>query len=265
MSRVDRANVRPVGQPRVLITGSSRGIGLAIAREFASEGAQVCVTSRTSSTLREAARHLAREFGTDRVEAVMANLTTPDGIAEVRRFVQRRWRALDVLVLNLGSGRSRQPALASHAEWLRLLTVNLVSAAETLRVMTPLLTRGVRPSVVVVSSVAGHEWMSAPPAYGAAKAGLEHFAKSMSHILGPDGIRVNVVAPGNILFPGSTWDDKLRTDRPAVMRLLRTVPLRRLGTPEEVAQAVSFLASDRAAFISGCCLSVDGGQAKAVR
>src|SRR3954452_12123115 len=121
-----------------------------------------------------------------------------------------------------------------------------------------------RGSIVLVSSIAGLESLGAPIPYGTAKAALEHYAKDLSRRVGRHGVRVNTVAPGNILFPGGTWQRKLDADPAGVQSMIAAeVPLGRFGTPMEIGSAVAFLASDRAAFITGACMVVDGGQTRA--
>jgi 3-oxoacyl-[acyl-carrier protein] reductase len=118
-------------------------------------------------------------------------------------------------------------------------------------------------SVTVISSIAAREAFGAPAAYGAAKAALEAVSKALARTAVREGVRVNVVAPGNILFPGGRWEQRLREDESGVRAMLAAeVPLGRFGRPEEVADAVVFLASERASFITGACLVVDGGQTR---
>lgn len=241
---------------RVLVTGSSRGIGLGIARAFVGEGAEVIVTGRDARVLRQALAQLGPAS-----RGVRGDLTRATGIRAALAVARKRWGALDILVLNLGSGRSVPGLAADGKEWRRVLDLNLVAAMEMLRGAEPLLAKGEAPAVVFIGSIAGLEVLGAPIAYGAAKAALMHAMRAVARLLAPKGIRVNMVAPGNIFFDGGTWDRKLKKDRRGVEEMLQAqVPLRRLGRVEEVADAVAFLASPRAAFITGSCLVVDGGQ-----
>jgi 3-oxoacyl-[acyl-carrier protein] reductase len=119
-------------------------------------------------------------------------------------------------------------------------------------------------SIVFVSSIAGLESLGAPLPYGAAKAALEHYSKDLARRVGKHGVRVNTVAPGNILFPGGTWQRKLDADSPDVMQMISAeVPLGRFGAPEEIGALVAFVSSPKAAFITGACLVADGGQTRA--
>lgn len=241
---------------RVMVTGAGQGIGFGIARGFVGEGARVAIADRELQRLKKAAAELKGD-----TLACLGDLTRPGAIKRTLAAVEKCWGGLDILILNLGSGRSvPNPDVA---EWNRVLALNLVSGMETLQQAVPLLSRGKEPAVVFIGSIAGIEALGAPIAYGAAKAALLHAMKSAARLLAPDGIRVNMVAPGNIFFPGGTWDKKLAENKKAVAAMLAgQVPLRRLGTIEEVVSSVLFLASSEASFITGACLVVDGGQTR---
>jgi 3-oxoacyl-[acyl-carrier protein] reductase len=241
---------------RVLVTGASHGLGLGIAKGFADEGARVAITGRNVQRLKRAAAELP---GGALVCA--GDLTKPVASKRALASVLQNWRGLDILVLNLGSGKSVPSP--DVAEWKRMLDLNLVSAMETLRQAAPLLGKGNKPAVVFIGSIAGLEALGAPIAYGAAKAALLQAMKSAARLLAPKGIRVNMVAPGNIFFPGGTWDKKMAGNKEAVNAMLASeIPMQRFGKIEEVVAPVLFLASARAAFITGACLVVDGGQTR---
>lgn len=249
---------------RVLVTGSSRGVGQGIATAFLAEGARIVVTGRDRLRLRKQAAEWKKKFGSERVLACPGDLTNVEDMGKVLGQVKNAWQGLDVLVLNLGSGRSVPGLTADSAEWYRVLNLNLIAAMEMLRLGVGLLAGGRNPTVVFIGSIAGMEALGAPIAYGAAKAGLQHAMKSAAQHLASSGIRANMVAPGNILFPDGTWDKKTKDAPEATAAMLRTqVPLGRFGTVDEVAAAVLFMASSRAAFITGACLAVDGGQTRA--
>ncbi|MBM3852001.1 MAG: SDR family oxidoreductase [Verrucomicrobia bacterium] len=248
---------------RVLVTGSSRGIGRGIAAAFLAEGARVAVTGRKRAALSATANAWAAEFGADAVLTCAGDLTRPANIAKALCAVRKAWGGLDVLVLNLGSGRGMPGLAADATEWNRVLQLNLVAAMETLRLSADLLALSRDSAVVFVGSIAGLEALGAPLAYGAAKAGLQHAMKGAAQMLAPRGVRVNMVAPGNIHFVGGTWDHRMKeAPEPTTKMLESQVPLRRFGTVEEVAAAVVFLASFRASFVTGACLPVDGGQTR---
>ena len=242
---------------RVLVTGSTRGIGLAIARAFAAEGARVCFTGRQPQSLaavkdalgRDAERHVFHGCDFEATASV-------DGLAAA---LKRDWGGVDVVVANAGTGKSVPEAMPSAADFAASFAQNFQTAENTVRSFLPLL-EATKGSLVFVSSIAGVEAMGAPTAYAVAKTAMLALAKNLSRKVAPH-VRVNTVAPGNIWFEGGSWDDKRKTDPSRVQAMLDTVvPLRRFGAPEEIAAACAFLASPLSAFTTGATLVVDGGQ-----
>lgn len=247
------------------VAGSSRGIGLAIARAFLREGADVVITGRDAVALEQARAALVAEFEARQVLALCADLTDTSEVERALAQSVAACGALDAIVANVGSGRARMGWDLSREDWQGMLEVNLLgSMALASAALRHLVARGAG-SLTFTSSIAGCEAIDAPIAYGAAKAALQSAAKSLARLVGPHGVRVNVVAPGNVLFPGGSWERHLAERRAAVERYIASeVPLRRFGRPEEIADAVVFLASERASFITGACLVVDGGQTRAL-
>jgi len=244
-------------QPRriALIGGGSRGIGHAIARALIADGMTVALVARGAEGLRDA----AAEFG-DACSTHAADVCVAEECARALAEICATRGEPSVLVTCAGSGQSVPPGAETAAEWGRMADVNYLSAANLITAALPHI-RNQRGSVVCISSICGHEAFGAPVAYSAAKAALNMMAKGLSRPLGKEGVRINVVSPGNIFVEGGVWDRKLRADPDGVSRMLaQDVPLGRLGRPEDVADAVAFLVSERAAFITGACLVVDGGQ-----
>ena len=240
----------------VLVTGATRGIGNAIARRFAEEGARVLINGRAQAALDQALRAAPFAGG------YPADVTRADECAALLERVKRDCGALDVLVCNVGSGASVPPGEETAEEWQRMLAANLLSATNAIAAATPLLADS-RGSIVCISSICGLEALGCPLAYASAKAALNSYVRGAARPLGRRGIRINAIAPGNILFPGSVWDRKLRENRAQVEAMLeRDVSLGRLGTPAEVADLAAFLASPRGAFATGAVFVLDGGQAR---
>ncbi len=238
-----------------LVTGSSAGIGHCIARVLAEEGATVALNGRDPLRLEAARRNIPGASS-----YFVADVRDQ---AECQRLVHDvivRYGRLDVLVCSVGSGASVPPGQETPEEWRRVLELNLYATTQMVWAATDALVAS-KGNVVCISSICGIESLGCPVPYAAAKAALESYVRNAARPLGERGVRINSVAPGNILFPGSVWERKLATDEAAVRSMLRReVALRALGGPEDVARVVAYLASPLAAFISGATYVVDGGQ-----
>lgn len=239
----------------VLVTGSSRGIGRAIAEAFCDEGCQVAVNARNDDRLQTCASAIGA------AAAIVGDVANP---VEARGVVDEALRVLgglDILICNVGSGSSVPPGDESYDEWQRVFALNLWSTTNAVEAAREALTvsRGV---IVCVSSICGLEVVpGAPVTYSAAKAALHAYVRGIARPLGKMGIRINAVAPGNILSDGSVWARKLVEDAGAVQNMLESnVALGRLGTPQDVAELVAYLASARANFATGGVWTLDGGQ-----
>lgn len=242
----------------VLITGSSKGIGRAIAEILHAEGCRVALNGRTASDLATATAQLAGAIG------VLGDVSQPQEAQRVVAETVGKLGTLDILVCNVGSGQSVPPGNETHAEWQRVFALNLWSATNTIEAAREALEAS-RGCIVCISSICGLEVVpGAPVTYSAAKAALHAYVRGMARPFGRRGIRINSVAPGNILFDGSVWSKKLAEDRQAVEAMLqRDVPLASLGKPAEVANLVAYLVSPRSAFATGQVWTLDGGQTRA--
>jgi 3-oxoacyl-[acyl-carrier protein] reductase len=243
-----------------LVVGGSRGIGLAIADTLAAEGASVAVAARGLDGVKSAAGQIGRNASFH-----SADVTDPAAATALMAEVENRWGRIDILVCNVGSGASVPPGKETAAEWSRVMDINLFSTTNTIEAARPLLGRGSGDrAIVCVSSICGLAALGAPVTYSAAKAALNATVRGLARPLALDGIRINAVAPGNILAADGTWARKIADDKAAVDDMLaREVPLRRLGSPAEIADVVAFLASPRASFITGTVIVADGGQLRA--
>jgi 3-oxoacyl-[acyl-carrier protein] reductase len=248
-----------ISNKRVLITGASRGIGLAIARGFLNEGARVVLLARTTRPLEEKAATLTSKYGPNRVLSIAADCADANAWPEVVSRIESVWGGLDIIVANVGDGRSVADALPDEARFTLTWRTNFATAEQTARYTLPLLELS-RGCLLFISSIAGLEAIGAPTDYSVAKTALIALSKQLARKLAPR-VRVNCLAPGNVYFPGGSWDEKIQMNRDRVDKLIEdTVPMRRFGTPEEIADAALFLCSDRASFITGACIVVDGGQ-----
>ena len=244
----------------VLITGSSRGIGLAIAESFLQEDAKTCLVSRGSNALFESEKKLQDTYGLESVFACKCDCTNIESLNDLKSKVENRWSGLDIVVVNVGDGKSVSDALPDDEQWQRTWNNNFESALQTARVFLPMLKKS-KGSLLFVSSIAGVEAFGAPTDYSTAKTAIIALAKNMARKLASNNVRVNTIAPGNVLFNGGSWDEKTRQDKKRVEKIIKsTVPMNRFATPQEIADSAVFLCSDRASFITGATLVVDGGQ-----
>jgi 3-oxoacyl-[acyl-carrier protein] reductase len=227
-----------------LVTGGSRGIGAAIASELARAGASVVVGYNTGS---DEANALAAEIGGRAVQADVSSA------ADASRLVEEAGD-IDILVNNAGVTRDGLLARMPDEEWREVIETNLSSVFYTCRAVTRPMMKKRAGAIVNVSSIVGLHGNFGQTNYGAAKAGIIGFTKSLARELGSRGVRANVVAPG---YVKTRLTDAIPEEGRALM--LTNTPLGRLGDPEDVAGAVRFLCSDEASFITGEVLLVDGG------
>lgn len=241
----------------VLVAGASRGIGLAIATAFRSEGANVAINARDPGPLDVAAR--AGGF-----TPIAADVCAPAAAASMLDQAATALGRLDIVICNVGSGRSTPPGQETPDEWRRVLDINLLATTNVIGAARPVLRATGGGVIVCISSICGSAALGAPVTYSAAKAALNMTIRGLARPMAREGIRLLGVAPGNILVPGGVWEGKLRDDPDGVGRMLEAeVSLRRLGTPEDIASVVCFLASPKASFMTGEIVVADGGQLRA--
>jgi len=244
---------------RVLVTGASRGIGLEIARHFLQEGAKVAISSRGQEQLTKAENELMSQFGKENVLAQVCNFTQVDAVNGLAEYIEDQWFGIDIVVANIGDGRSVSDPIPQQEQWQNLWNVNFETSLITARTFYPMLENS-SGTLLFVSSITALEAFGAPVDYSTAKSAVIAFSKNLARKVA-DKVRVNVIAPGNVNFPGGSWDEKIKQDPDRVEKIIKlTVPMKRFGTPDEIADAALFLCSERASFITGSVLVVDGGQ-----
>jgi 3-oxoacyl-[acyl-carrier protein] reductase len=248
-----------------IVTGSSKGIGLACARALVQEGCRVAICARGEARLKEAAAELGTLAGADgRVFPIAADLATSDGVAAVVSRTIEAFGGIDVLVNNVGLARGSDIVATSDAEWHEAFDQTLFPAVRASRLAVPEMRKRGGGSIVMIASIWGRE-SGGRMTYNAVKAAEISLAKAMAQQLARDNIRVNSVAPGSIRFPGGSWDRRVQEDPDGMAEFVRReLPFGRFGRPEEVGAVVAFLASPRASWISGASVPVDGCQSRSL-
>ncbi len=240
---------------RCVVLGGSRGIGRAIALGLAAEGASVGICARDAEALGTVARTLRDAGGTCHVAT--CDVADPVALRQFLEGVHEELGGLDVLIHN-ASALARGPG---SEDWQASLDVDLMAAVNACGIVLPWMRAVRRGAVLLVSSISGLE---ANPmedyGYSSAKAALLAYSKKLAVTQAAYGIRVNAIAPGSVDFPGGVWD-QVNKQQPALYQAVRnSIPWGRMGTPEEIADVAVFLVSDRAGWVTGACVPIDGGQ-----
>ena len=248
-----------------IVTGSSRGLGLACARALLEEGCRVTICARGEERLAQAAAELsAIDRDANRVMPIQADVSTADGVEKVVSSTLERFGGLDILVNNVGLARGSTVVETSDDEWREAFDQTLMPAIRASRLAVPHLRRRGGGSIVMIASIWGRE-SGGRMTYNAVKAAEISLAKAMARQLARDNIRVNSVAPGSILFPGGSWHRRQQEDPSGIAEFVsRELPFGRFGRPEEVGAVVAFLVSPRASWISGASVPVDGCQSRSL-
>jgi 3-oxoacyl-[acyl-carrier protein] reductase len=238
---------------RVVVCGGSRGIGRAIALGFAGCGADVSICARGPESLERTRADLSKHE--HRTHAAACDLGDADAVRAYVADAAKTLGGLDVLVNNASAFGSSD----DEKGWMSSVAVDLMAIVHATHAALPFL-KEAKGCVVNTSSIAAMHTAARQPPYGAIKAAVVHYTGSQAAMYARDGIRVNAVAPGSIEFPGGVWDRRKSENPNLYNAVLRSIPFGRLGHPEEVANAVLFLASPLASWITGQTIVVDGGQ-----
>lgn len=246
----------------VFVAGASRGIGLGIAEACLAEGAKVALVARGADVLKETADRLARQYGKDRIWTASGDMRKTEDVEKTFGDCEAQFGPIWGVVANVGIHPCPPGFDVDDASWDAGINQNLGSsfrvARAALRRMTP---RG-EGSILLISSIAGLAAMGSALTYGTAKAAVNHLSGELAKLAGRSGIRVNTLAPGNIIFPDGDWDKRMSGPRREAWQrwLDREVPLKRFGKPEEIGSVAAFMLSPVASFLAGAMLPVDGAQ-----
>jgi 3-oxoacyl-[acyl-carrier protein] reductase len=247
-------------QDRVaIVTGASRGIGKYIAQALAREGCDIAICARTEDDLKEAARDI-EDAGAE-VLALPMDVTDEGEPERLVKETAEKFGRIDTYVGNVGSNRKGSFETLSDEDWEDLINLNLMSHVRVSRAAVPHMREVEGASICYISSIFGRELGGAGLSlYNTTKSALISLSKVMAQDLAPE-IRVNSIAPGSIRFPGGSWDQRVKENPEAMEEFVdENIAIGRFGRAEEVADAVTFLCSERASLITGSCINVDGGQ-----
>lgn len=250
-----------------LVSGGSRGIGFAIAAAFAAEGCKVAIIARDEAALAWAGDRIGATTGAGRLLTLATDMADETAVAQAIGRVEAELGPIHAAVANAGSGGARSGVHLARADWQEALDANLFPSVLLAGAVLPAMAARRQGSLTFITSIAGIEAIQAPIPYAAAKAALDMAVKGYAQQMGPQGVRVNAVAPGNVFFPGGSWARKFE-DAAKKARFARyiaqEVPLQRFATPREIADVTVFLASARSSFVNGSVVTVDGGQLRSV-
>ena len=246
-----------------IVTGSSRGLGLASARALVAEGCRVCLCARGAERLAEAALEVeAVARRPQMVLTVQADVSTADGVNRVFEQTVETFGGLDILVNNVATAGGTDLLGTSDREWQAAIDETLFPAIRASRLAVPLMRERGGGVILLIASIWGRE-SGGRMTYNAVKAAEISLGKSLAQQCAPLNIRVNSIAPGSILFPGGSWHRRQQADPAGIADFVkRELPFGRFGRAEEVGAVVAFLASTRASWVSGASIPVDGCQSR---
>ena len=237
---------------KALITGGTKGIGKAIVKEFIDLGAEVVIAARNESEF----EILNSEINSNKISFIKADVSISKDIEHVISEVENKWASLDILVNNVGTNIRKKSIEYSPEEYDKIMNTNLRSAFELSRLAYPLLKKSEQGNIVNISSVAGQTHVRTGAIYGMTKAAMIQLTKNLAGEWAEDRIRVNAIAPWYIRTPLA---ETVLKNKEYYNEVISRTPMKKVGETQDVAAAVAFLCMPSAAYITGQCISVDGG------
>jgi 3-oxoacyl-[acyl-carrier protein] reductase len=239
----------------IFITGSSRGIGLDIALNLMKNNNTVIINSRNENKL----KNIKKKYPL--LDYICGDLSNINNSKKVSKKILNKYKKIDVLICNIGESKSCKPTKETYKEWISMFHQNFFSASNIIESFQKGLIK-TKGKIICICAGAGSKFVKgAPITYSTAKAALLFYAKSLAYYLGKEGVRVNIISPGNTLFKGSTWYKKIKKNPNYVKKLIKeTVPLNTFAKTQDIADMVDFLISKKSSFINGANITIDGGQ-----
>lgn len=239
---------------KVLITGGTKGIGLAIAEEFLTLGAEIFITARNSELINQK----ISEWKIKGFHALgfAVDISTKEGKLKLFEEISNNWKSFDCLINNVGTNVRKKTIEFSEEEYMKVFNTNMFSTFEMCRLSYNYLRTSNQASIVNITSVAGLTHLRTGSPYGMTKAAIDQLTRNLSVEWAADGIRVNSIAPWYIQTP---LVEKLMGNTNYVKEILQRTPMKRIGKPEEVASLAAFLCMDKSSYITGQTIAVDGG------
>lgn len=245
----------------VLVTGSTYGIGYYIAKSYLEEGSKVIITSSKTRNILKAKKNLKKYINSKMVFFEKVDFKKYNQILNLKKKLNNNNINIDILINNLGTGKGSDKDFPTKKDLLSSLDINFISAYETTRLFINDLIKN-NGNIIFISSIASLEILPAPIEYSISKTAINTFSKILSNKYGSK-VRVNTVIPGNILVDKNNWWKKLEKNKKETMSYIKkNVPQNKFGSSDDIANLVKFISSEKAKFINGASIVIDGGQTK---